>query len=616
MRWWWVLAWGAVLAIGCSDGGTLEPHGANGGGSGGSGGTGVGGGIGGTGGPIGGGGIGGGGAGGSGGLGGIGGLGGTIASGGTTWVEPDPSGCRSGPVRRPATGTMLRDPGQPFRMPELQADVELYELTVPEDALEAIYDDVDSDVLHAALFTARGETRQVWVRLRGNSSRDWPKKSWRIELPEGERFDGRRKLNLVSEWRDNSLMIEKLGYDLLAALHFPAPKARYVRLSINGQYQGVYLDLERVDKDFLRNHGWVDGDATIYRCGRKDCEMKLWRAEFQTAWDKKTNELDPHNTMLDEFLCAVNATPDPDVPDVLDERVELELHLRNMVVDALISNDTVEDSRSYVVFDAFTGRMAYVPWDFNNGTAIYNTGKRLGGPASFDHPLFLYTAIDPWAELEWNKRMSDDPSHRWHPLSSSLNNRIYFHPALRARLVARTEQALAEVFKPDVLDPWIDRVYALLAPHVASDPWVNQPRFADGPRYMKEYVRNRAAFVRSELDRVRNPPRDLVVEAFDPATGTVTLRNRSGAPVSTAGAVLSTRLRQRPLVPNLPAQTLAPGATLDVQLPALGLTLGLPGELALWLTQDASSLRDLLFVGEVPEGRRYVRDSSGNWQVR
>src|SRR5690606_2099049 len=133
-----------------------------------------------------------------------------------------------------------------------------------------------------------------------------------------------RKLNLLSEWKDHTMMVEKLGYDLLAAMHVPAPRAKYVRLTVNGQYLGVHLDLERVDKDFVRNHEFPDKDPDIYRCGRKDCEMKLWREEFQQEMEKKTNELQV-NGRLDAFLCAVNAAPESELVEVLEERLELEL---------------------------------------------------------------------------------------------------------------------------------------------------------------------------------------------------------------------------------------------------------------------------------------------------
>ena len=136
------------------------------------------------------------------------------------------------------------------------------------------------------------------------------------------KFDGRRKLNLVSEYRDSTMMVEKLGYDLLAAMGVPAPEAKYVRLVINGVYQGVYLDLERVDKNFLDNHGFADDDGTIYRCGRKNCEMKTWLAPYNKDWEKKSNELQD-DVALHTFIDRINHTPEPLFESMLEKNLGL-----------------------------------------------------------------------------------------------------------------------------------------------------------------------------------------------------------------------------------------------------------------------------------------------------
>lgn len=565
------------------------------------------------------------GAGGAPGTGGTGGsagaaTGGAGGEGGTTQppipIGADPLGCDvGGPARRPAAGTLLADPDAPFRMPPLQEEVEHYRLELAPEVLEALDRNPRSDEERPARFIARGGTWDVLVRYRGNSSRGWPKKSWRVEFPEGTLFDGRRKLNLLAQWKDHTMLVEKMGYDLLAAMHVPAPRAKFVRLTVNGQYRGVFLDLERVDKDFVRNHGFPDKDPDIYRCGRKDCEMKLWREEFQTPFEKKTNETEVTG-WLDAFLCAVNAAREPDLVDVLEERIELEIHLRTMVMDALLSNDVVEDSRSYLVFDGFTGRALYVPWDLNNSTTKWQPGSGLGSDPEFEHPLFLYSALDPWSEAKWLWRLDDDPSHRWHPLSSNLNNRIVFHPELRERLLDRLEQALEQLFRPDVMHAWLDANHALIEPHVHGDPEISVEHFLLGPTYLRKYVATRIPFLRREIARMRALPRDLQIVQVDPAAGTVVLGNLGDTPIYTGTAVLSTNLRRRPLVPNVPGRTLAPGETMEVHLATLGLELDPLGELAVWATSDANSLRDLLFVGGLRPGETYQRDADGRWTIR
>ncbi|MET0405427.1 MAG: CotH kinase family protein, partial [Cystobacter sp.] len=301
-----------------------------------------------------------------------------------------------------------------FTYPPLQTTVEQYTLEIDPKLLALFFEDEDTPA-QPAVFTAPGGQRtNVHMRLRGNSSRSWPKKSWRIEWPEGKAFEGRRKLNLLSEWREATMMLEKLGYDMLEAMGVPAPRGKYVRLTINGHYQGVYLDLERVDKSFLSNHGFADTDGSIYRCGGKNCEMKTsFDRTYQRDWEKMTNEKQPSEA-LSSFLALVNHTPEPQFVQALTERFELERHLRELAVDALISNATVEDSRSYVIHDAVTGRFSYVPWDFNNTDAKYSPGGKRRD-ADYEHPLFNFSLLDGRVEDEYLDRAKDEPG-RWKPI--------------------------------------------------------------------------------------------------------------------------------------------------------------------------------------------------------
>ena len=472
----------------------------------------------------------------------------------------------------PSQPTLMQtDPNARFEFPPLQQTVETYELVVPRATLDAFAAKPRETPLSAAEFIYNGERQAVRVRLRGNSSREWAKKSWKVEFPDGVEFQGRDELNLVSQWFDATLMVEKLGYDLLAAMGVPAPRARFVRLVINGQYQGIYTELEQVDKHFLRAHDFPDDDATIYRCGGKDCEFKTWQAPFQEAWEQKTNERAP-STELQDFLHALNHTPEPQLLEVLEKRLELELFLRNMTLNALISNYTVEDSRSYFIFDAKTGRWHYVPWDLNNASTRYTPGSNVGTSARHDRALFVFSLADPWVEKRLLERREQYPGTDWHPLFSNLHQRIVLNPELRGRVLHLVERGLDELFDPGVINARIDAMYALLAPHIGGednvfpvdqsawdDPRVVFPeKFADGPRYLKEYARLRSEYLRHQIQQLRSSIiTGLVLESVDPRQGIVELRNRSDSAVNTSGMVLAPDLRH-PIAPNVPVRSCRP----------------------------------------------------------
>ncbi|MCI0571187.1 MAG: CotH kinase family protein, partial [Myxococcaceae bacterium] len=468
-----------------------------------------------------------------------------------------------------------------------------------------------------AEFIHQGVRQPVLVRLRGNSSRDWPKKSWRVEFPDGVRFEGRQKVNLLSEWIDSSLMAEKLGYDLLAAMQVPVPRAKYVRLVINGVYQGVYLDLERVDKRFAAARPFPDTDPTIYRCGGKDCEMKTWRAPYQGAWQKKTNELEG-NEDLEAFLHALNHTPEPSLEEALERQMELELYLRTMVMDALIANNVIEDSSSYLLHDRLMQRWLYVPWDLNNADArFFAKGGRVGDAPKVGHPLVGFSLIDPWVALKYHERLVQLPGRGWAPIFSNLNTRIVLHPRLRARLIALVERALDELYRPEVIGPRIDAMHALIAPHTVGDPHVVPERFAYGRVMIQEFVRQRADFVRAELERLRAPAPGLVLGAFDAAAGWVEVRNLGAAALSTQGLVLTTNLRSA-MQTNVPSRLVQPGKAVRFNAAELGLTFPASGEVGLFDGRSETGMLDALYYGELSGGQRYIRSEAEprQWEVR
>jgi spore coat protein H len=523
-------------------------------------------------------------------------------------------------------------------LPPVQESLQEYELLLPPDVLEKFYTDKYTPE-QDAIFRHAGVSYPVKVRLRGASARDFPKKSWNVSFENGTRFEGRNSLNLVAEYQDASLLAEKLSYDLLAAMRLPAPRTKYVRLSINGRYEGPFLDIEQVNKSFLRAHEFPDQDASIYRAGWKDTELKLrsWKVPYQGDWMKKTNEKEPDDA-LDEVLYVINRTPEPELPEALARHLELEWYLRSMVMDALMANNYVEDSESYFIHDRVTGRWVYVAWDLNNVDArwwheipIVEEQVPL-----YKHQLFPFTLTDGAVATRYQQRKNIHPGYL--PVFSNLGTRVVMNPELRERLVARLDKAMTELFTLEVMGAHIDKLHALLAPHMAEDPYMSYAKFQKGRIWMRDFVRLRREFIQKELQRYRTHKPGLVLEALDAHEGWVELRNRGTVPVPLGGLVLTTNLRRsipellRPEIPAqtpeeppsygppagtvLPELTLGPDERVRFSATELGLTFTADGELGVFDGRSVVGMKDVLFYGKLPDGKHYERAGDGSWQVR
>jgi spore coat protein H len=532
-------------------------------------------------------------------------------------VGERPSPAEVDPSLTPASAkgptAQLPVPPEHWEAPALQTGLPTYELEIPQATLELFEQNVWTPE-QPATFRYQGHSYPVMVRLRGASARHFPKKSWNVDF-EDLRFEGREELNLVAEYQDATQMVEKLAYDWLQAAGVPAPRTRFIRLLLNGRFEGVYLDIEEVDSKFLKARSFPDRNATIYRCGSWDCELKLEpRARYQGDWKKKTNLGEGHQD-LQAFLEVVNRTPEPELEATLELHFELELFLRLMAVEAIISNNYVEDSESYYVRDRVTGRWTYVPWDLNNADARWWPSYGLTMKPIVNHPLFVFSVFDPWLTRMYERRSQIYSDYQ--PTFCQLRTRIALNPALRARVLDRIEQAMAELLDPALSHPRIEQMYALIAPEVANDPYIDQEKFVAGRPFLRGFMSGRMEFLRQEVARVRAPLQGLVLEAVDPQQGWVEVGNRGGAPASLGGLVLTDRLR-RPLSPRLPSRTLAPGERARFSKGELGLLLPQDGEVGLFDGKTVGGAIDALIYGRLGAGLRYEREraEAGRWQVR
>ncbi len=106
---------------------------------------------------------------------------------------------------------------------------------------------------------------RVGVRFRGNTSyRRLPagseKKSFNIELDSfvpGQSLLGYEHLNLNNGYSDPTFMREFMMY-MLCRRYMAAPKCNFVRLHLNGQYWGIYVNVQQPNSDMMRE--WFRSD--------------------------------------------------------------------------------------------------------------------------------------------------------------------------------------------------------------------------------------------------------------------------------------------------------------------------------------------------------------------
>lgn len=222
------------------------------------------------------------------------------------------------------------------------------DITIDPVLLQWIMDHRQSDSEHVAVFRFRNSwidetVDSIGFRLRGNTSRDSQKKSFKVSFNtffSGREFHGVDKLNLNGEHNDPSIIRSKLCFDLYGDLGMRASRANHVELYINGAYRGLYISVEHVDDEFLQKN-FSDDSGNLWKClypadlvylGSSPELYRLVNSDGRPAYELKTNEELSDFSNLARFIDVLNNTPLAGLPDSLEQILDVPSALKYFCV--------------------------------------------------------------------------------------------------------------------------------------------------------------------------------------------------------------------------------------------------------------------------------------------
>jgi len=103
------------------------------------------------------------------------------------------------------------------------------------------------------------------INVRGNSTKNYPKKPWKLKLDKKTEMFGIPKSKhwvLLANYNDQSMLRNKLAYDFANDIGSLGMKSTWVECVLNGEWQGTYQFCEhiRIAKERVNVHDW-EGDA-------------------------------------------------------------------------------------------------------------------------------------------------------------------------------------------------------------------------------------------------------------------------------------------------------------------------------------------------------------------
>ncbi len=268
-------------------------------------------------------------------------------------------------------------------------------------------------------------------------------------------------LTLNNNKQDPSLVSQFLTYHLFNAAGVHAPRTNFARLTVNGEYLGIYSNVETIGKPFLqRRFGNSSGN--------------LYEGTLADFHPKAINRIEAKNEKGDRSelvrLANLLAANDKLALAEVEQLVDLDNFIRFWAVESLIGfwDGYSNNQNNYWVYEnGGNGKFYFMPW----GADAALMGVR--GPFGFGQA----GATSVYAE-------------------SMLANRLYRADGVADRYRETMREILDSVWKEDELVAMIDRVEVLVKDHL-HERQSGAPCSMDS---MRQFIRSRREAITKELE--------------------------------------------------------------------------------------------------------------------
>ncbi len=296
------------------------------------------------------------------------------------------------PGRRIRPGDVETSPGRPLYEPTV---IRTLFLQFPDKDWEAeLADFYHTDVEVPATLAVDGKTYpNVGVHFRGLSSfmgvREGHKRSLNVSLDfvdPDQRLLGYKTLNLLNAHEDSSVL-HSILFLHIARQYIPAAKANFVRVVINGESWGLYVNVQQFDKIFLVEN-YKSGKGARWKVpgnpgadgglGYHGEDVEQYRRRYQI---KSGDDLKDWKALI--ALCkTLNETPLDRLEKALEPILDIDGVLWFLALDnALINGDGYWTRASdYSICRDERGRFHVIPHDTNE---TFGPAMMFGPPGGF-----------------------------------------------------------------------------------------------------------------------------------------------------------------------------------------------------------------------------------------
>ena len=318
-----------------------------------------------------------------------------------------------------------------------QAQIKEFYLTCNQTDFEYIYDNYEQNIYIPATLEYNGTVwNNVSLRIRGDGSRQLPKKSLKLRFNEGAFVDGRTSLNINAEYQDKSYVQQYLASRLMKESGQVCFDAEHIRVHLNGSFLGLYLLVEPVNERFFQVRG-MDPEGPTYKASLDGSCLSIFD-QPQYHWDQETGP-DVNSADLQQLIDELNETPQSEYASWAEEAFNREEMVNIIAMNILLSLGSTYYHNYFMHHDPASDKWMMLPWDM-------------------DKSLIYYGALFPYQRSS-NVWMPDNPFHE-----KALSD-----DDLLADIRARISELNVSIFNISHVGPILDSIQNVISSSVAED---------------------------------------------------------------------------------------------------------------------------------------------------
>ena len=398
----------------------------------------------------------------------------------------------------------------------------------------------NTDVEVPATATVDGKVyKNVGVHFRGMSSfmmvPEGAKRSLNVAfdfVDEKQEIGGYRTLNLLNANGDPTF-VRPILYSEIAREFLPVPKMNYMRVVINGESWGVYINAQQFNKDYTRDYfqstkgaRWKVPGSPGGRGGMEYFGNDP--TEYKQIYEIKTKDDPKAWADLIKMFRVLNETPADKLEAALTPLLDVDGALKFLALEvALVNSDGYWARASdYSIYQDEKGLFHVIPHDVNEALAEEGGGRggprggfRGPGPDGRGGPPDVMIMVPPQGQpggpggpggpgrgrggrgMMMGGGVDLDPLIGLDDPTKPLRSKLLAVPALRERYLSYVRQIAEKWLDWRTLEPRVQKYQAVIADAVKADTrklYSTEAFTSDvavGERSVKSFVDRRRAFL-------------------------------------------------------------------------------------------------------------------------